>query len=117
MYFEGELEPLKKRNEEQYKYCMRMLRKIEEESSIKEKERVKVYYELLERLLKISKNLNYQRELRLHVAILFRQTRYLVESLMEFRKYYKDPMEFDDYERDLIAGIKSLDAFAGYIRN
>ena len=46
MYFEGELEPLKKRNEEQYKYCMRMLRKIEEESSIKEKERVKVYYEL-----------------------------------------------------------------------
>ena len=117
MYFEGELEPLKKRNEKQYRYCMRMLRKIEEESSIKEKERVKVYYELLERLLKISKNLNYQRELRLHVAILFRQTRYLVESLMEFRKYYKDPMEFDDYERDLIAGIKSLDAFAGYIRN
>lgn len=116
-YQEKEKETLKQINENQYRQCTELLKTIEKRSSIREKERVQVYYELLERLLKISKNLNYQRELRLHVSILFRQMRYLVESMVKFREYYDDPMEFNDYERELLVGIRSLDVFAGYIRN
>ena len=74
-------------------------------------------YELLKSLLENSQSLNGQRELRLQVSILLRQMRYLIESLEKIREYCSDPMEFKDYEKELIVGVKSLDAFAGYIRN
>ena len=56
-------------------------KEIELASSVKENERVKVYYELLKSLLENSQSLNGQRELRLQVSILLRQMRYLIESL------------------------------------
>lgn len=69
---------LKQINTELYIECEELLRDIKEHQTMWERERINTYYNLLERLLEISKNLNYQRELRIHVAILLKDGKYLV---------------------------------------
>ena len=52
---------LKQINTELYIECEELLRDIKEHQTMWERERINTYYNLLERLLEISKNLNYQR--------------------------------------------------------
>lgn len=114
----GKTEPLKLRNKKHYKKCCDLLKKIKQNQTIKERDRVNPYYELLERLLEISKNLNYQRELRTHVAILLKQLEYLLESIEVFKgKAAENAAKYELLESNVIIGVQSLDTFARYIRN
>lgn len=72
---------LKQINTELYIECEELLRDIKEYQTMWERERINTYYNLLERLLEISKNLNYQRELRIHVAILLKQMKSFMSSM------------------------------------
>lgn len=107
---------LKQINTELYIECEELLRDIKEHQTMWERERINTYYNLLERLLEISKNLNYQRELRIHVAILLKQMKSFMSSMHKFR-IYLGIQEHGLYEHYVIEGVRSLDIFANYIRN
>lgn len=102
---------LKQINTELYIECEELLRDIKEHQTMWERERINTYYNLLERLLEISKNLNYQRELRIHVAILLKQMKSFMSSMHKFR-IYLGIQEHGLYEHYVIEGVRSLDIFA-----
>lgn len=102
---------LKQINTELYIECEELLRDIKEHQTMWERERINTYYNLLERLLEISKNLNYQRELRIHVAILLKQIEIkfdVMEDLYDICNKGNEKMKFIGYINLIIMKKDSL---------